>query len=75
MSVVPGVIFLDVTFQVVAGTRDDTGEDAVVLYVELPDDERTRFGCVLTPEAAAMLADDLSDAAGVPPAWPAIGLS
>jgi hypothetical protein len=68
------VVFLDCRFEIVAGTRDDTGEPTVVLYLELPDDERTTFGCALSPEAAAMLADTLAEAAGVP-MWPALGLS
>jgi hypothetical protein len=74
--VTDATIICDVTFQVVAATRDDTGDPTVVVYVELPDDERTTFGCALSPEAAASLADTLADAAGVPSAlWPAIGTS
>jgi hypothetical protein len=69
-------VICDVGFRVVAGTRDDTGEPTVALYVELPDDEKTTFGCALPLDVAAELADRLSEAAGVPSAlWPAIGTS
>lgn len=69
-------VLCDVTFEVVDGDRDDTGDRVTVLYVILPDDDRTRFGCALTPEAAAGLARSLQDAAGVSPApWLPIGLS
>ena len=70
------VVLCDVVFQVVEGDRDDTGERAVVLYVELPDSDATRFGAVMSPEAADALALVLQAAAAVSdPLWPLIGLS